>query len=400
MRRAFFEYYGLNKTELAALWKNGIIVFDTNVLLSLYRRPLEVREDIVAVLNNIKSRIWIPHQVGFEFHNHRLEEANRPITAIKGLAERFCKFADEIKQVYENNPYLDYKKINTLLGRSCHSIERNAAIWLKKSPDYLRNDKILNELTDIFDGRVGEAYSEQRLLEIYKTGDERYANKIPPGYKDRKKQQGDSNRFGDLIIWYQIIDKAKLEKKDIIFVTDDEKEDWWEMYEGNKTGPCHELIREFRNNTDNRIVWFYTTERFLKEVKAREGITVKPKTIEDVKRPVIGYSSLWRQDAQPGNLSVGLLKARQLTSDDCYRETFESQPILGDIYDNKTNKPLTDESEIGTSMPVLDDDRIEATNNNFVAESFNTKDERVTPPVIEQSKERKKDINNNDNQAD
>ena len=45
MRNSFKEYYGLNSSELDKLWKEGIIVFDTNVLLSLYRRSQGVRDD-------------------------------------------------------------------------------------------------------------------------------------------------------------------------------------------------------------------------------------------------------------------------------------------------------------------------------------------------------------------
>lgn len=129
MRKSFYEYYGLTSTELDKLWKDGLIVFDTNVLLSLYRRPIDVRNDILNVLKGLKERVWLPQQVGFEFHEHRLEEANRPVKAIKELSKRFQEFSYKLQQDYLNNPYIEFKKIKTSLERLCSSVEKQLQ-WL------------------------------------------------------------------------------------------------------------------------------------------------------------------------------------------------------------------------------------------------------------------------------
>lgn len=171
---------------------------------------------------------------------------------------------------------------------------------------------ILDVLTELFDGNVGDGYENARLEEIYKEGLERYANKIPPGYKDSKKNCGNRHRFGDLIIWFQIMEKAESADKDIIFVTDDEKEDWWELFEGFKTGPCRALIKEFRSVVGEHIIWFYTTERFLTEAKHRVGISIKPKTIEETKRTVIiDNSKFWSLDSEPGQVSIETILGTQ-----------------------------------------------------------------------------------------
>lgn len=361
MRKTFYEYYSLKKSDLDTLWKEALIVFDTNVLLSLYRRPLEVREDIINVLKSIKSRIWIPHQVGLEFHDHRLDEANRPINAINALVDKFQKFSNDIQRDYENNPYLDYKKIKASLSRICSNVQKNVNSWLGACPNYLNEDMILNELTELFDNRVGESFPESKLQDIFKEGETRYSNNVPPGYKDRNKHQGEQHRYGDLIIWYQIIEKAKSEQKDILFVTDDQKEDWWEVYNGYKTGPCRELIREFCTKTDNQRVWFYTTERFLQEIKSHEGIPVNAKTIEEVRRPVFDFSSFWRTDAQSGELSVGSIFARPLAS--LADSSNPGKVSVGNI--NIIAKPLTAESKVMELREVKKDD-----NHGSISESI------------------------------
>lgn len=46
---------------------------------------------------------------------------------------------------------------------------------------------------------------------------------IPPGYKDSGKRL---NAVGDLLIWKTILELAKQDHKDVIFVTSEEKADW------------------------------------------------------------------------------------------------------------------------------------------------------------------------------
>ncbi|EKG0035361.1 hypothetical protein O1D86_003413, partial [Vibrio cholerae] len=57
-------------------------------------------------------------------------------------------------------------------------------------------------------------------------GDARFEHRLPPGFKDGGKGE---NRFGDLIIWYEILSKSKELKNDfehVVFLSNDEKSDW------------------------------------------------------------------------------------------------------------------------------------------------------------------------------
>lgn len=303
MKNSFKEYYGLDPSELDKLWNDGIIVFDTNVLLSLYRRSEDVRNDFISMIRSLKDRIWLPHQVGYEYHEHRLEEAMRPIEALQAVIGKIQKFEKDFEQDYNNNPYLDTKKIQSAFKTFSSRIDKLIQISLSSCPDFLHEDGILSVLTELFDGKMGPEYQEKVLSDIYRVGNERYSNKIPPGYKDTKKHEGERHRFGDLIIWLQIIEYAKTSGKDIIFVTDDKKEDWWEEYKDNRIGPRYELIREFRSSTNNRLIWFYTPDRFLQNAKSKAGIPVKPKTIEEIKRPVSDGAAIFAQSTLPGQVS-------------------------------------------------------------------------------------------------
>lgn len=47
-----------------------------------------------------------------------------------------------------------------------------------------------------------------------------------------------------MILWFQIIEKAKKSQKNIIFVSDDVKKDWWIIKDGEKIMPLPALKKE------------------------------------------------------------------------------------------------------------------------------------------------------------
>ena len=49
------------------VWHDGVIVFDTNVLLNLYRYNEEARDELLALMKSFQKRLWMPYQVGLEF---------------------------------------------------------------------------------------------------------------------------------------------------------------------------------------------------------------------------------------------------------------------------------------------------------------------------------------------
>ncbi|MDW7668705.1 MAG: PIN-like domain-containing protein, partial [Bacillota bacterium] len=78
-------------------------------------------------------------------------------------------------------------------------------------------------------------------------------------YKDSNKED---NKFGDFIIWKEIINYSKKFKTPIIFITEDNKEDWWCKVHGETIGPRNELIKEFNDETGEKI-YIYKLNRFI-----------------------------------------------------------------------------------------------------------------------------------------
>ena len=83
------------------------------------------------------------------------------------------------------------------------SVSKELVKQKSNHPDFKTEDVVLNEITGLFDNCVGEEFSKDELNKIYTEGKERYANEIPPGFKDEgsKQKKGLRNIYGDLIIW-------------------------------------------------------------------------------------------------------------------------------------------------------------------------------------------------------
>ena len=88
--------------------------------------------------------------------------------------------------------------------------------------------------------------------------------------------------YGDFILWKQIMDKSESDKKDIIFVSNDEKEDWRLKCHGKIIGARKELIKEFESKTGQKIL-IYNSKLFLEYAK-KNKIKVSQKTINEIRK--------------------------------------------------------------------------------------------------------------------
>ena len=118
------------------------------------------------------------------------------------------------------------------------------------------------------------------MEDIYNLGKKRFEQDIPPGYMDKDKQG--IRKYGDLILWFQVIDKAKETDKSIILVTDDRKEDWWTRHRGKTIGPKAELIDEMISKA-NVSFYLYQTDPFMENAKKFLNKQVKKKAIDEVR---------------------------------------------------------------------------------------------------------------------
>lgn len=120
--------------------------------------------------------------------------------------------------------------------------------------------ELQKKLSDALGGMLLDGFTKEEIAKLEKEADERYAKKVPPGYKDNKK---DSNKYGDFIIWKETLRFAKEKSCSIIFVTRDLKEDWFQVLHGMTCGPCQKLLEEFKQYSPEGNFHIYTLDQFI-----------------------------------------------------------------------------------------------------------------------------------------
>ena len=246
MKTSYKGYYSLSSSELEDLWENGIFTFDANILLNLYRYSQSTSNELLQVIKKLKPRIWLSYQAGLEFHRNRLKIIKEQEESYQTLIDELDKDESKLINQLGSNRHPFITGSEEIIKQLKDLFKEIKSKLKKQSEDYLKlvkEDNILNGVTELFNKKVGRKYSEEELEKIFKEGEVRYEKKIPPGFEDSKEKEG-GRKYGDLVIWYQIIEYAKENKKPIIFVTAEQKEDWWRKNKGEIIGPCPELIEE------------------------------------------------------------------------------------------------------------------------------------------------------------
>lgn len=286
MKKLFNWYFPLSDKEIKTIWNEGILTVDTNVLLDLYRYHSNTQKALLESLNGFKGRTWLSYQVADEFFRNRnnvilsatgaFNEAERLILEVKKSIEEPLKklkssriIPDELEQ-----------KLEIDITSAINNAEESVRKIKDAHPNYRKNDFILNNICSLFQARVGAPFDKETLADILKEAKRRKDNKIPPGFKDSSK---DGDRpYGDYVVWRQIIDYVKNEKKPLIFVTSEQKEDWWEKASGQTIGPLYELVKEFYEETGQRFL-FYRTDRFLEFSNERSGKKTNSDAVAEIR---------------------------------------------------------------------------------------------------------------------
>jgi predicted nucleic acid-binding protein len=286
MKKQLPGYYRPTTEDFESLWNNGLIILDTNVLLDLYRISKPSSDLFLGILKKYSRQLWLPNQVESEFHKHRTEviiEQKESYSELSLFLKRCNSEVSTKLKEYSRHPFIETNKISDPIEKTISSVITDLQTLEIKHPDLISDDPILDEMNIIYKEKIGEGYSKERLQEIYDEGKIRYEKKIPPGFKDQAKSKNHENEeFGDLILWYQIIDKARLSKKPIIFVTSEKKVDWWNIIKGQKIGPKPELIEEIQDKANVQF-YMYSSDRFVLFAQERLKQTVNPDTLTELR---------------------------------------------------------------------------------------------------------------------
>jgi predicted nucleic acid-binding Zn-ribbon protein len=287
LRDDFQHFYAPSEDALAAALRTGLVSPDTNVLLSLYRIQSEARDDLFRALERLEDRLWIPHQVGLEFHRRRLsvidaqekyfgatrEELN---SAVKAYIEKVKAFSGRIALTKEREQKLEtvIRAVHKMVVEDVDKAEASNNVKLST----LNTDDVLTRLEDLLVNKVGAAMDSNELGEARKEALRRVEAKIPPGYMDKAK----ADPTGDYLVWTQLKKEASRRKLPTVFITDDRKEDWYRREHGMTLGARLELREEMQTEAGVPFL-VMTTETFLLQAKKHLDVAVSPQTVDQAK---------------------------------------------------------------------------------------------------------------------
>lgn len=255
-----------------------IIVLDTNIILDLARYSLYTSKNILEIFNQCIGSIWIPNQVYEEYTKNKYPVFGE-------LKKRYSSFEKNLleiinaseKKIEKNlNGYNKYFDKDSLLRDLSNKIgEFRDIIKSYKDRVGIEYDEITSDSPKIIDDienfvskleereQVGEKIGFKEKLEIIKEGELRYRYKLPPGFMDCEKDG--IEKFGDLFVWKEILKlPSKNEVKNIIFITNDIKDDWWSKDKSGNLEMRSELLDEFNEINKKTYINFMTMSEFQK----------------------------------------------------------------------------------------------------------------------------------------
>ena len=313
MKEEFPEYFLPSEEEFNDLWGQAYIVFDANFLLNLYLYGSSTRESLFADLSKLNERLWIPAQVAEEYLSHRVSKIEQQHDVYGNMYKWLTDITSTFEKLLGNvtrHPTFDKEPIRQGFNKAFKKIEKvirdQEAIHETEFIQNINSDEVLNQLTELYKGKVGRRWKNDELGAIFKEGEVRYKNLVPPGYmdigkdrknKDKEKNGGDiekdknsgdvdtgERKYGDLILWKQLLEWSKGHDKPVIFVTEDAKEDWWLKGNlGRTIGPRPELIAEHRSVT-GKAFYMYKPDVFWKYAREQLKSATNIESIEEIER--------------------------------------------------------------------------------------------------------------------
>ena len=381
MEKLYKIHRNSNQIDFQKIWKEGLFIFDSNVLLDLYRLPESAKNDLLTVLRNenFNNRIWIGFQVIMEFLNNRLTvigDQKNMFSKIKILTEKLITEIDDLSTTYKT----EIEKIKLTQRHSLinpeeyittDNLKKTTDVYItflkhledleSKQNDVNDTDEIKELIINIFNNKIGESFDKHNLDLIYKDGTKRYESKIPPGFMDIKKEgsyffedKEYVRKFGDLILWKEII-KLSIDKKlkYVVLVTGDVKEDWWEEKRGKKIGARKELLNEIYTHCPELDVFhLYNTSTFLKFAKEEIDKTIKDSSIIEALELINNNNNI-----------IGSIEDISITKRDYLKQLYvinerikRSHNILEDL-NNQKSKLSSYRGELYNSSDPLDNIR-------------------------------------------
>ncbi|WP_134187994.1 PIN domain-containing protein [Methylosinus sp. sav-2] len=248
-----------------------VIAVDTNVLLL----PYTIRKEGLPTLQEFyiklraEKRLFLPARVAREFIGNRDKKLAELLKTLSDIKSRINIGETKLSPILEGVEGSEQLAIASKALSSAKE-QYTAAIGLleDKVRSWNGDDPVTNIYSMVFDSE-NIIVSSQDNEEILKEWEFRLTEQIPPGYKDSAKSD---TGIGDFLIWKSLLYLAGKEKKDLIFVTGEEKADWFVRVNGGGAYPRPELIAEYRKFSGGKNIRLASFHDVLREMAVSQEL--------------------------------------------------------------------------------------------------------------------------------
>ncbi len=320
MKSLFPGHYPHSEDESDRIWKESVVVLDTNAVLNIYRYTPKTREAYLGLLRSLReaNRLWIPYQVAEEFHRNRSTVINGQHEAYDKAIKSFTNLivniedASKSKDAKQTDPISqDLVEARNIVIVAPEEIYKAIALLQERKkllPLSKPTEPLHDHVAELFEGIVGPCPTGATIETWHNLARSRYAEDTPPGFMDSrgKDAKPEPRCFGDAVLWFQILDFASESSKSVLLVTDETKPDWWETHSNGQKAPEKlphpALLNEFKNrvrgNPSNADFWMSSCKHLLEKMPGFLSAPVSPEAVEEAEL-VARHEELQEEDEEP-----------------------------------------------------------------------------------------------------
>lgn len=241
----------------------SLVFIDTNILTWIYRLNEDSFNEFSQLLLSLVNRdeLIIPNWVVHEYNNLLMSNSEEIFFPYKRRLKSFSKeleYLNEIgrlaidNELTQKNGYVNKREFIKEMTIEIGSLRKKLnLITDKNNIKHQKRRKFIEELIL----KTQSSVSVAKITELTSQFQFRLENKIPPGFMDKNK---DSNKYGDVIIWHEIIENCKIRNiNKALFLSSDVKKDW--VYSPDK------IILNGKETYNNSKTKYYFLHPWLQE---------------------------------------------------------------------------------------------------------------------------------------
>jgi hypothetical protein len=256
-----------------------LVALDTNVLLLPYQAT---PEDLRAIAGAYKAlaeadRLFVPARAIREFAKHRERRLAEMISTLNNIKSRLPILEKRISPLLvgvKGYDVLEAAHEELMTARANYSRALEPLITMIRG--WRGDDPVSQLYSEVFKNEciVEPVDGLEQLEADWKA---RSLSKRPPGYKDASKADGG---IGDFLIWKSVLTIGEQHRKDLVFVTNERKSDWYVRSGSEPLYPRMELVDEYRSVSGGRNFRLCSLHELLKELDVDSSVVAEVERVE------------------------------------------------------------------------------------------------------------------------